>query len=496
MITSIRIRKIIYIVIFLLFTDLFAQEQQRYYAYLPIVTGVPAYAVPPEQPPPPGQPPVVGEPPVFRPSPFAVQVHTGSLISEPFRTSATELGVNWVRLDGVLWHEIQPEPDGPYRWSALAGLEREIDAARELGLTPVVIIRGAPLWAAVAPAFCAAVRDERLPEYAAFLEALAQRYRGRVNYWELGNEPDVDPRLVAADSPFGCMGDIDDPYYGGERYGRMLQVAAPALRRGNPDAGVVFGGLLLATSHTTDPSRGRPERFLEGALRAGAAPYFDILAYHSHVPYIQRPDDDHDTSVFSLWSDLGGWTVGKARFLREVMARFEVNKPLWLNETSLTCDSRFPPCHEPPATFLEVQAQHLTRIYTRAIAFDIEQIAWYSLDRGGWEQTGLLNTDHTPRPVYHALQHMARTVQPFQRAYQIYSEGDLEGYRFVKETTVVDILWTRQGGLVRGVYLPAERLVVVSRYDGTTVAPHVVAGMAYITASFEPVLVEWAPGNS
>ncbi len=433
---------------------------------------------------------------MFRPSPFAVQVHTGSLISEPFRTSATELGVNWVRLDGVLWHEIQPEPDGPYRWSALAGLEREIDAARELGLTPVVIIRGAPLWAAVAPAFCAAVRDERLPEYAAFLEALAQRYRGRVNYWELGNEPDVDPRLVAADSPFGCMGDIDDPYYGGERYGRMLQVAAPALRRGNPDARVVFGGLLLATSHTTDPSRGRPERFLEGALRAGAAPYFDILAYHSHVPYIQRPDDDHDTSVFSLWSDLGGWTVGKARFLREVMARFEVNKPLWLNETSMTCDRRFPPCHEPPATFLEVQAQHLTRIYTRAIAFDIEQIAWYSLDRGGWEQTGLLNTDHTPRPVYHALQHMARTVQPFQRAYQIYSEGDLEGYRFVKETTVVDILWTRQGGLVRGVYLPAERLVVVSRYDGTTVAPHVVAGMAYITASFEPVLVEWAPGNS
>lgn len=485
-----RIKKtIVYIAIVFLFTDVFAQEQHRYYTYLPVMTGVPAYTIPPEVLVPPA-------PPVFRPSPFAVQTQPGYLISEPFRTRGAELGVRWIRLDGVLWHEIQPEPDGPYRWSVLAGLERGIDAALELGLTPVVIIRGAPLWAAVAPALCAAVRDERLPEYAAFLEALARRYRGRVNYWEVGNEPDVDPRLVAADSPFGCMGDIDDPYYGGERYGRMLQAAAPALRRGNPEARVVFGGLLLATSNTTDPSRGRPERFLEGALRAGAALYFDILAYHSHVPYFQRPDDDHDTSVFSWWSDLGGWTLGKARFLREVMARYDVDKPLWLNETSLTCDRRFAACHEPPATFLEVQAQHLTRIYARAIAFGIEQIAWYSLDGGGWEQTGLLNTDLTPRPAYRALQHMARAVQPFQRAHRIYSDGDLEGYRFVKETTVVDILWTRQGGLTRAVNLPAERLVAIRRYDGTTVSRHIVAGMAYITASFEPVLVEWAPGNS
>lgn len=474
----------------LLFSAVLAQAQRSYYIYLPVVAGTPAYAIPPEQSPAPG------ERPVLRPSPFAVQIHPGYLVSEPLRTRAAELGVNWIRLDGILWHEIQPEPDSPYRWSALARLEQDIDAALELGLTPAVIIRGAPLWAAVAPAFCAAVRDERLDEFATFLEAVAQRYRGKVNYWELGNEPDVDPRLVAADSPFGCMGDIDDPYYGGERYGRMLQAAAPALRRGNPEARVVFGGLLLATDHTTDPSRGRPERFLEGALRAGAAPYFDILAYHSHVPYFQRPDDDHDTSVFSWWSDLGGWTVGKARFLREVMARYEVDKPLWLNETSMTCDRRFPGCHEPPAAFLEAQAQHLTRIYTRAIAFDIDKIAWYSLDGAGWEQTGLLSAALTPRPAYRALQHMARVTQPFQRVYQIYNDDDLEGYRFVKETTVVDILWTRQGGLTRVVHVPAEKLSAVNRYDGTLVSPHMVAGMAYITVGFEPVMVEWIPGNS
>lgn len=292
------------------------------------------------------------------------------------------------------------------------------------------------------------------------------------------------------------MGDIDDPYYGGERYGRMLQAAAPALRRGNPETRVVFGGLLLATSMTTDPSQGRPERFLEGALRAGAAPYFDILAYHSHVPYMQRPDDDHDTSVFSWWSDLGGWTLGKARFLRDVMARYEVHKPLWLNETSMTCDRRVLECHEPPARFLEVQAQHLTRIYTRAIAFDIEQIAWYSLAGEGWEQTGLLHANLTPRPAYRALQHMARAVQPFKRVHQMYNDSDLEAYRFVKETTVIDILWTRQGGLTREVYIPAEKLISVHRYDGTPLSKRIDNGLAYMTVGFDPVLVEWVPDNS
>ena len=32
-----------------------------------------------------------------------------------------------------------------------------------------------------------------------------------VHYWELGNEPDVDPILVNSSSGFGCWGDIDDP---------------------------------------------------------------------------------------------------------------------------------------------------------------------------------------------------------------------------------------------------------------------------------------------
>jgi hypothetical protein len=139
---------------------------------------------------------------------FGFETNLGQLSNATVRARAAELGANWVRINGVLWHQVQPVQGGPYDWDVLADLDRDLAAARELGLTPTVIIRGAPLWAAVTDSTCAAVRDEHLGDYAVFLEALAARYRDQVSYWEMGNEPDVDPSDVGDTSPFGCQGNL------------------------------------------------------------------------------------------------------------------------------------------------------------------------------------------------------------------------------------------------------------------------------------------------
>ena len=43
---------------------------------------------------------------------------------------------------------------------------------------------------------------------------------------------------------FGCWDDPEDAYYGGEYYAEMLKVVYPVIKEADPEAKVLFGGLL------------------------------------------------------------------------------------------------------------------------------------------------------------------------------------------------------------------------------------------------------------
>lgn len=426
-----------------------------------------------------------------KPSIFSFETWPGSLGDGRVRARAEELGVGWVRLNGVEWNKIQPERGGPYDWSSLALLDSDIAAAQALGITPVVIIRGAPSWAAVAPSNCAAVKDENLDDYRAFIEAVAARYLGRVAYWEFGNEPDVDPRLVGPDSPFGCVGDIDDPYYGGERYGRMLRAVAPALRRASPGARIVLGGLLLDRPETTNPSMGQPERFFEGVLRAGASDSFDIVAYHSY-PSFSSAGFDHDLQPNGPWASRGGWALGKAQFLREVMARHGVSKPLWLNEVSLICTPPWAQCGPPTSEFFAAQSAHVARVMARAAASGIEQISWYTLNGSGWRSSGLLDDNQSPRPVFRAYQQFIRAVSGYTKVLSVDYGPQLEAYRFVKNLSVVDVVWSRTTA-TQSASLPAASFLSAVGSEGASLSVRLREGSAQVDVGFAAVFIERLP---
>ncbi len=186
-----------------------------------------------------------------------------------------------------------------------------------------------------------------------------------VHDWELGNEPDVDPALVPVGSGYGCWGDLDDlNYYGGRAYGEMLKVVGPAMRAQDFAVRIWIGGLLLDSPNSTN---GKPENFLRGILAAGAAPHFDVVPYHWHPSYY-GPGTDYDL-FFNTWSGAwGGGTIGKARYLRQLMAEFGVSKPLYLNETGFGCiEASSGPCDPPGADFFKMQAEHLVRAMTRSL---------------------------------------------------------------------------------------------------------------------------------
>jgi hypothetical protein len=332
----------------------------------------------------------------------------------------------------------------------LAVFERDLQGALAAKLMPVVSVNDSPAWATINQPFqtsCGAIRADRFADFAAFMGWLAARYKNSVQYWEIGNEPDVDPTLVQPNEVFGCWGDIADPYYGGEQYGNMLKVVAPAIKHANPGAQVVIGGLMLINPNTTNPNRGKPEKFFEGILRAGAANSFDLVAYHNYPNYTNRPlNYDYDLDPHGTWTSLGGYTLGKAKFLRAVMAKYGVDKPLALNETGLICAT--PPdglCAGAGPTFLQAQSDYMVRALTRAWSVNIQQIMWYTLQGPGWFNSGLLDEQQHPRPVYIAYQQFILHTSPGDPPVPIHDydrpDVSVEAYRFNKAAELVDVVW-------------------------------------------------------
>jgi hypothetical protein len=301
-------------------------------------------------------------------------------------------------------------------------LEKELVFAAEAGLTPMVIVDNHPTWATeyvypdgttISPT-CGPLKEAHFDAYAAFLSALVNRYKDppyNVKYWELGNEVDVDPTLLSSELQelFGCWGDLDDPYYGGRHYGAMLNVVTPAIKAADPQATVMIGGLLLDSpdSAASDPGMGTPERFLEGILEAGAASNFDVVPFHAY-PFFQGSGVDPDLEN-NKWAEQGGMIRGKAQFLRNVMQRYGVEKPLFLNEASLLLYQSDPTAPLPeedelPDGFLQAQADHVVRLMDRAREMNIDVVCWYTMHGPGWRSGGLLSGTQEPRPVYNAYQ--------------------------------------------------------------------------------------------
>jgi hypothetical protein len=248
------------------------------------------------------------------------------------------------------------------------------------------------------------------------MRALVERYKEyefNVHNWELGNEPDVDPDLVKPNNVFGCWGNIEDEkYYGGREYGEMIKVIGRAIKEEDPLAKVWLGGLLLSSPYNNDPRKGKPERFLRGILEVGAAPYFDILPYHWYPPYLNKAID-HD--MIGKFQDWGGGAVGKARFLREIMAEYSVEKPLALNETALMCPptvggQQIEYCNPPSDEFYLAQANFVIRSFVRGLSENVKGFIWYTLDGPGWRHTGLLHENNQPKPVYTAYQNLIKQL--------------------------------------------------------------------------------------
>jgi len=352
---------------------------------------------------------------------------------------AQEAGVPVVRYGPLAWDEVEPERMVPasYRWEAVQDFEQDLMRAAQAGIDVMLFVHSTPDWAQAIPGHsCGPIAEDSLDEFARFLQAAVARYSQppfNVKYWELFNEPDVDPALVRPDSEFGCWGDQDDEYYGGKRFARMLESVFPAIKEADAGVQVILGGLLLDAPDTDAAT------FLAGVLEAGGGDYFDILAFHAYTFY--SPDFyNWSTLPGGKWNDRGGVVVGKATFMRQMLDSYGYEKPIILNEAGLAWFGK----EKPSEDYRQAQADYVVKLYARGLALELGHISWYGWQGPGWRHMGLLLNDLSPTPAYHAYVFAMQQLDRVEYLGPVDYPGT-EGYTFRRNDGLLQVIWSADG---------------------------------------------------
>ena len=173
-------------------------------------------------------------------------------------------GFTWVK-QWFAWRDIEGKGKGQYDWSAA---DRIVDGAEEFGLKLIARVDHEPTWAGPPPGNIDAFVD--------FLTALATRYRGRIQAYQIWNEPNL-AREWGNKPPNAA------------EYTQMLKRAYQAIKQADPNALVISAGMAPTTELS---QRAVPDtQFIQSMYDAGAKPYFDLLGAHG-AGYKAPPEMD------------------------------------------------------------------------------------------------------------------------------------------------------------------------------------------------------------
>lgn len=393
---------------------------------------------------------------------------------------AVGAGLSWMRRNGLLWREVQPERGSALRWDSLAvrHLEDDLRNAAQNRINVILVIRGSPRWA-VTPhaADCAPVNPRYYADYAAFLAATVERYSKppfNVRYFEIGNEPDA--YVFPNDAPYGCWGIEGDPYFGGRAYGEMLKTVAPAMRKANPQIKILNGGLLLYRPYDPNDPTSLPGRFFEGMLQSGAGTSFDIVSFHGYsyfAPGTREP--------------LGPATDWRITYLRDLLKRFNIPaKPFMRTESALLCVDVTPECRW-------AQADYIGRLFVRSMRDGLLANIWYKYDRDSYHNTALIEpgAGDVPRVTYFAYRNAATLLTDAAYVGPVAGvPANVEIYRFQRGSEQIDVFWSDSPQPV-AFTLPVSaqtRVTCIDRDGGTLPCP-IQQGRLLISAEQSPTYI-------
>ncbi len=401
------------------------------------------------------------------PTPTVPQVYAVSplgvyLGGEASNLQAWELvaqaGLQWGRrrLD---WKQVEPTNETPprYNWDAHDQIAANAQAA---GVGLIWVVGEAPAWAATSS--CGPVDLVSLDRFALFFRAAVERYPQN-HYWELVNEPDWN--IAEQDLTGGCFGRYPNAY------AALLKTAWQTLHDVNPQAELLFGGLIAEDigrwqRNHCEWQQPRPEDedcinfmqtggdFFDQVLQAGAAPYFDLVNVHSYYAFHPR------------WDQYGPSGLGKGRYYEQRLAKAGTSKPLAISEMGVRSDADNMVDGVPASE--EKQARFLVQAFARTMSASYRPIIWFTLlDFEAAPNLvygfGLLHIDWSPKRSFYAAQTYTRELGDAQPVSGRFFGSGFESYRFaVPGGGETEVAWTTTE-VTATVSLPCSRVRVVDK---------------------------------
>ncbi|MBE7554844.1 MAG: beta-galactosidase [Anaerolineales bacterium] len=182
-----------------------------------------------------------------------------------------EAGFRWVKQE-IPWREIEGHAKGAWQWDIPDRMMDQIDAH---GLKVVVRLGSQPAWVsrtelpAISP-------PDNLQDFYDYVYAVASRYRGRIEAYQIWNEPNL-AREWGNRPPNPA------------EYTELLKIGYQAVKAVDPQAVVISAGLAPTTRNDGEAM---PDiYFVQGMYEAGAAAYFDALGVHA-AGYKSPPEAD------------------------------------------------------------------------------------------------------------------------------------------------------------------------------------------------------------
>jgi len=267
-------------------------------------------------------------------------------IAQMLRTA----GIGWVR-ERFSWAGTEPEK-GKVAW-------QQYDAVAEAftrhGVRVYQIFHDSPAWSHAGRKNTRNPADLR--DAYAFAKRLAEHYKGRVQAWEVWNEPDIF-----------FWPDLSDTFAG------LQKAAYLGFKAGDPTLPVLIGSFC----------RGRCA-FDENLFDAGIRDYFDIFNWHIYAP----PD---------------AYPATLARYLELLKRHGCGERPVWLTEAGIRLQATLPD-GEITAADERRQADFVPKSFAYSLAAGTDRhfffVLPYYLEHG--VQFGALRKDLSPRPGFVAI---------------------------------------------------------------------------------------------
>jgi hypothetical protein len=347
-------------------------------------------------------------------SPYGVNVFLEQEVEPAKREQSVRMiaaaGFHWMRQE-FPWEDIEIHAKGdfqdrrhePYR-SAWEKYDHIVALAEQYGVHLIVRLGNPPAWSrADGDASGSFGPPDNLADFGDFVAAVATRYRGRIRYYQIWNEPNIYPEWGEAP--------VNPP-----AYVALLKEGYTRVKAADPDAVVICGA--LASTIELDYRNLNDFAFLQQMYDAGAAPYFDILAMQGYGLWSGPTDRRMQPRVMNF---------SRPRYVRDIMVKNgDAGKPIWISEMNWNAV----PDRIPDKSFGQVTEAEQARYV--ALAYQRIQREWPWLGVANlwffkratdqeagqpWYYFRMVEPDFTPLPLYEAMQEQTARPAGLGRGY-------------------------------------------------------------------------------